>query len=113
MLPVFRMDELEPVLHVIANFAGAVTQDPLDSVAGGDAGFGIDFVDHAAHLARRRAETLVAGRKRGLTNLARSDVHHEAEHTPGAAVGRAIDHHCTVERPVPAAVGVPESVLGL
>ena len=94
-------------------FAGGVAEHALAAFAGRNPGLGVDFVDDAAQLARDRAEALIAGGKRGLAELARGDVHHQAEHAPGGAVGRALHHEGAVQRPVPAAVGVPEAILGL
>jgi hypothetical protein len=66
-----------------------------------------------SEFAGHRAEPLVARGQRQLAQLARRDVDDQADHAPRGSILGAVHDVGAIEGPVPAAVGVPEPVLGL
>src|SRR3954462_11460641 len=79
---VVRMYECSPVAGAW-QLRGGITHDAFVALPSGQAGLGVDLVNHAAQFASDRPEPLIGGGEPGFTDLARGDVDHQAEHAPG------------------------------
>src|SRR5882757_1560400 len=111
---IFRMHPLVPESPGAIPGFGNHSQDPV--VGLGMAGFAaceIPVPHSAARAFERRLQSALTANVFELGFLALFDVHAEADHAQGSAVGIPLNYTATLKQPAPTAFPIPDTIFGI